>query len=272
MVNDIALESWLKTIKEGKKGILATVLQENETQYHPLRIFLSEDSEIVSTVKDKKLLNDIKVNLEVKMNEKNPKSETIEIIVPSGDIVNLFIDIYTPPLQIMIFGAGHDAIPVAKYSISLGFETTVIDPREAFNNEENFPGAERIIAHPEQYANQIMIEQNTFVIVMNHHMEKDCQALQFALKSDAPYVGALGPYSRREKMMNHLYDSGVHFSEDELDKLHNPIGLDIGAETPEEIAFSILSEIIAIRNGHKGGLLDGKSKIHKNSSKYEAVY
>src|SRR5699024_3656564 len=161
--------------------------------------------------------------------------------------ITVFVDVFVPQARVMIFGAGHDAIPVAKYSVSLGYDTTVVDAREGFNTEALFPNTKRIIAHPESYAEKVTITENTYVIVMNHHIEKDRKTLEFVLPSNAAYVGVLGPRSRRERMMNQLRDEGVFLEESELQKMYNPVGLDIGAEKPEEIAISILSEIILYR-------------------------
>src|SRR5699024_12048232 len=104
---------------------LATVLQVNSDSYEPSRMFLNEDSEMTDTIQNDKLVKVIKSKMEEKLNEKNSQSETIEMALNDGSIINLFIDVYTPPAQILIFGAGHDAVPVARYSMSLGFHTTV---------------------------------------------------------------------------------------------------------------------------------------------------
>ncbi|HIV82132.1 MAG TPA: XdhC family protein [Candidatus Salinicoccus merdavium] len=269
MTKDIVYDSWLKSIRENKTSALATVLQVDSDSYEPSRMFLNEDGEMTDTIQNDKLVKVIKSKMEEKLNEKNSQSETIEMALNDGSIINLFIDVYTPPAQILIFGAGHDAVPVARYSMSLGFHTTVVDAREGFNNERDFPGAERIIVHPENFDKEVAITKNTYVIVMNHHIVKDTISLKYALESDAPYVGVLGPRSRREKMMNQLYEENTVFTDSELAKMYNPVGLDIGADSPEEIAISIISEIIAITKGHNGGFLHDKNSIHKYTSKYE---
>lgn len=269
MTNDITYDSWLKSIKKNKISALATVLQDDSKPYEPLRMFLNEDGEMTDTIRNKELIKVIKNKLEKKINEENSQSETIEMALNDGSIIHLFIDVYTPPLQVMIFGAGHDAVPVAGYSMSLGFTTTVVDAREGFNNEKYFPGADRIIVQPENFNQAVNITKNTYVIVMNHHIVKDTMSLKYALESDAPYVGVLGPRSRRKKMLNQLYEENTFFTDSELSKMYNPVGLDIGAESPEEIAISIIAEIIAITKGHNGGFLHGKNNIHKYTSKYE---
>jgi len=269
MTKDMVYDSWLNSIKENKISVLATILQGDSESYKPLRMFINEDGETADSIQNKKLIRVIKSKLEEKINEKNGQSETIEMAMNDGSIINLFIDVFLPSARIMIFGAGHDAVPVARYSMSLGFHTTVVDAREGFNNEKDYPGAERIVVQPENFHKEVTITKNTYVIVMNHHIVKDTMALKYALESKAPYVGVLGPRSRREKMLNQLYEENTIFTDLELSKMYNPVGLDIGAESPEEIAISILAEIIAITKGHNGGFLHDKNSIHKYTSKYE---
>lgn len=271
MATDQPFEKWLLSIKEEKVCGLASILQTNEamTTYEPLRLFADAGGNIESTISDSLLEKQIATRLTEKLSERNPVSETIELQLNNEELFSVFFDIYTPPTSIMIFGAGHDAIPVAKYSISLGYPTTVVDARENFNNETNFPNTKRIIARPASYADKVQITDHTYIIIMNHHIEKDRETLTHALRSVAPYVGVLGPRSRRDRMIEQLRDEGIEFSNEQFDKMYNPVGLDIGAESSEEIAISILAEIITIRNGHQAGFLHGKNKIHKYSSTYE---
>src|SRR5690625_5041297 len=200
MHNDKAYDSWLEAIRNNKSCALATVLHGEETEnFEPMRVFLDEDGRMVNTV-DETVVGVICARLKEKLAEDNAKGEIVKIALEDGGVVSVFMDVHHPPVQVMIFGAGHDAVPVAKYSVSLGFDTTVVDARETFNNAERFAGAERLIVQPEHYREHVNIKKNTFVIIMNHHMEKDRESLAFALKSEAPYVGVLGPRSRREKM------------------------------------------------------------------------
>lgn len=193
-----------------------------------------------------------------KLAQQTASSETIFLTKKTGEEVRMFFDVYFPPPKLCLFGAGHDAIPLAQLSSTLGYQTIVIDSRPAFNTRERFPTAHSLLAQPGK------MDSRSYCVIMNHHLERDIEALAFSLESAAPYVGLLGPRIRRAKMMNHLKEQGVSFSNRELEKLHSPIGLDIGAETPEEIALSIMAEITAFRNGHNGGFLREKTFIHKH--------
>ncbi len=272
MHNDTAYDAWLESLQKNESCVLATVLHGEDAQnFEPARVFLNEHGDTASTIDDTVLREMIRVRLGGKLEEKNGKGGIVKIALQDGDVVDVFIDIHHPPVQVMIFGAGHDAVPVAKYSTSLGFETTVVDARENFNSEANFPDSKRIIVQPDRYREDITITKNTYVIIMNHHIEKDKESLSFVLQSDAPYIGVLGPRSRREKMMNQLDEEGMTFSDAQISRMYNPIGLDIGAESPEEIAISILSEIIALNKGHRGGFLHDKHSIHKYPSSHEVT-
>jgi xanthine/CO dehydrogenase XdhC/CoxF family maturation factor len=206
-----------------------------------------------------------------KLMESNPKSETRTFTLPEGFDIHVFIDVYIPPSEIMIFGAGHDAIPVANYAVSLGFKTTIIDQRTFYNNKERFPFASRQIVSPAYFNEKIKISYRTYIVVMNHHLEKDQETLKFVLRSESPYIGVLGPRSRQTRMLKAIEAEGILFDEKELERIHSPIGLDIGAVSPDEIALSILSEIVAKKNGHSGGFLRGSDHIHKAASMKELV-
>jgi xanthine dehydrogenase accessory factor len=196
-----------------------------------------------------------------KLKERNPSCET-RTINSMNDELPIFFDVHIPPPHICIFGAGHDAIPVAQLSHQLGFRTTIIDGRPAFNTKERFPHAKRVINHPKYYESIQDITPNSYVIVMNHHLDRDIETLKYVLKSNVQYVGVLGPRKRRDKMLAILEEANVTFSNTDLEKMHSPVGLDIGAVTPEEIALSILAEIVAIQKGHTGASLKDSLYIH----------
>jgi xanthine dehydrogenase accessory factor len=170
----------------------------------------------------------------------------------------LFFDISLPPTSLVVFGAGADASPLVEQGWTLGLAVTVVDVREAFLTPERFPGATLVAAHSGQFAQSVTIDARTFVVIMNHHLERDRESLRFALDSDAPYIGLLGPRSRYRKLLAALRASGYQPDSAALDRVRSPVGLALGAETPEEIALSILGEIVAIRRGFDGGFLAGR--------------
>ena len=164
-----------------------------------------------------------------------------------------FIDAVKKSEQLIIAGAGQDAIPVAELAHRSGFSVTIIDSRAHFNNEQRFPHATHITNPFEIDFTQL---RNSWWVIMNHHQQKDEETLKLAIESQPKYIGVLGPTYRTNEMLMHIgYDmtSGP---------IYSPIGLDIGAETMDEVAISIISELMSLRAGRKGCSLHGRTKIH----------
>jgi xanthine/CO dehydrogenase XdhC/CoxF family maturation factor len=267
MSKQSAFEAWSACVEAEQAGVLATILHTGSplTEQESGRLFISDEVEPIGDLGEAEVNEQIIEIASQKLKENNPKSETVILILSDGKEISIFIDVYMPPIELMIFGAGHDAIPVANYSVSLGLKTTIVDSRSFYNSEERFPGTHRIVTSEETFQDKLTIGNRTHIIVMNHHLEKDQETLKFVLNSSSPYVGLLGPRSRRMRMLDGLKESGVVFSEQQLARLYSPIGLDIGAQTSEEIAISILTEVIAVKNGHRGGFLQGSEVIHHHS-------
>lgn len=262
MPQPLAFDAWLDCIQEKREGVLATVLQTGEAG-PPGRLFIPKEGQAVGTLGDSALDAQALLAAAKKLNEPNPKPQTKGLHNAEKKEVSVFMDVYIPPLTLLIFGAGHDAIPVAKYGVSLGFHTVVVDQRPFYNSEERFPGATRVIAETAKFAERLFIDSRTYIIVMNHHLEKDQETLKFVLPSQAPYIGVLGPRSRRMRMLESLEKEGVRFENSQLERMYSPVGLDIGASGAEEIAISVLGEIIAVKNGHTGGFLHNSMHIHQ---------
>jgi xanthine/CO dehydrogenase XdhC/CoxF family maturation factor len=176
----------------------------------------------------------------------------------------LFYEIMTPPPDLVIFGAGHDAAPVARTAWMLGFTVTVVDVREAFLTPDRFPGATLACAHFSQFADRVKPRAGAFMLVMNHHVERDQESLRFCLESGAAYIGVLGPRSRYERLLAGLAAQGYAPDASATARVRSPVGLSLGAETPQEVAVSILGEILAIRRGFEGGFLSGSARsLHR---------
>ncbi|MCY3777527.1 MAG: XdhC family protein [Candidatus Aminicenantes bacterium] len=167
----------------------------------------------------------------------------------------VFLDVNRPPLELVVFGAGVDAVPVVRLALSLGFSVNVVDPRPSLNRPERFPGARTTISHPTEFPEKVAMPAGSYALIMNHQLDRDGAGIRYSLESGALYVGVLGPRPRFQKLMDELADEGFRPGRDALDRIHNPVGLDIGAEGPEQIAVSILAEILAVHNGFGGGFL-----------------
>jgi xanthine dehydrogenase accessory factor len=155
----------------------------------------------------------------------------------------LFLEFISPPPTLIAVGGVHVTIALLSMARILGFRTVVIDPRKLWGNEERFPHIDRLIqVWPEVAFQQMDITHSTAVAVLTHDPKLDDAALKFALKSPAFYLGALGSKRTNADRHGRLLKEG--FTERDLSRLHAPIGLDINAKTPEEIALAIMSEVV----------------------------
>ena len=179
-------------------------------------------------------------------------------------VVEALIEFIRLPLPLFIFGAGADAIPLARMAKDLGWTVTVVDHRPAFVSKERFATVDHLtLARPEEVAEKVTIPSNTAAVILTHDVSHDLQLLSVLLPSQALYIGLLGPSKRAELLLEKLRETGFTPTAQQLSRLHAPIGLNIGAESPEELALSILSEIQAFLNGRSGGFLrDHSGPIH----------
>jgi xanthine dehydrogenase accessory factor len=161
--------------------------------------------------------------------------------------VEVFVEVVLPPPTLIAVGGVHITIALMALAKTLGYRTVVIDPRSAFGNEERFPNVDRLIQlWPDEAFQQIPLTRSTAVAMLTHDPKLDDPALKIVLPSPAFYVGALGSKTTQAKRRQRLLEDGL--AEQQLNRLHGPIGLEIGAGTPEEIAMSIMAEIVAARS------------------------
>jgi xanthine dehydrogenase accessory factor len=163
-----------------------------------------------------------------------------------GGEMKVFIDILQPKEEVLIFGAGHIAVCVSKLAKMVGFKVTVIDSRKEFANQDRFPEADEIIAEgTEKALTYLKITPSTYIIIVTRGHLKDEEVLGSVIKSGAAYIGMIGSLKKNATVFQRLTKKGI--SQEEMDKVHAPIGIDINAQTPEEIAVSIMAEIIPVR-------------------------
>jgi xanthine dehydrogenase accessory factor len=156
----------------------------------------------------------------------------------------LFLEYISPAPTLVVVGGVHITVALVSLAKTLGFRTVLIDPRSVWGNAERFPDVDRLIqAWPQEAFRQLTITRGTAIVMLTHDPKLDDPALKIALNSPAFYIGALGSKTTNAKRRQRLLQDGL--SEEQWSRLHAPIGLDIGAETPEEIALAILSEVVA---------------------------
>ncbi|MEP0987567.1 XdhC/CoxI family protein [Ekhidna sp.] len=188
---------------------------------------------------------------------------------------NAFIEYFAPAVSLVIVGAGNDTQGLALMAETLGWNIYVVDGRPSHASESRFTSScQIIVAKPEEALQNIPINEHTVFVLMTHNYHYDLSILNRILPYDqVPYIGILGPKKKFQRMVDELKEKGIEISQEQLDRIYAPIGLEIGAETPEEIAISVLSEINAVLNGTKGTFLrDKQGHIHtKENTQFDTL-
>jgi xanthine dehydrogenase accessory factor len=181
-----------------------------------------------------------------------------------SDELEAFFEFIPPNLHLVIAGAGNDAQPLVSMASVLGWQITVLDGRPAYASLNRFPNADSVlITKPENVFDHVTIDPQTVFVLMTHNYNYDLALMPLIMSKDFSYLGMLGPKKKLERMYNELSDTGFLITEDMKAKIHGPVGLDIGAETAEEIALSIVAEIKAVMTGRSAKFLkDKKAPIH----------
>lgn len=190
-------------------------------------------------------------------------------VVEYGDD-HVFIEALAPPPVLIVFGAVHVAQALTTHASLLGFRVIVSDARPAFTTEERFPEAHAVIrGWPEEVTGNLQADRRTYVVLLSHDARFEDPVLEWGLRQDLRYLGAMGSRRTHAKRVDKLAAKG--FTDAEIARIHGPVGLDIGAETPGETAISILAEMIQVRYGAGTGLsLRGREgRVHRQRTEDE---
>lgn len=251
-LHDPVTGAWLNALEGGEAAALVVWLGGEG------KLLVRPNGEVLGQLADAQLHAFAVQQAQTRLNMREPRA--VSVSSPDGRV--LFIDVNTPPPPLVIYGAGHDAIPLSAQAHALGYDVHVIDPRTAYLTAARFAGATLHELSPDEL-DKFQMPQRAQVVIMNHHLDRDRVCLAHALQSGAEYVGVLGPRTRAEDLLSALKAEGVTLSAEQLARLRAPIGLRIGAEAPEEVALSILAELMAWRRGYSGGFLNGhEGRIH----------
>lgn len=176
----------------------------------------------------------------------------------------VFLEFIPPAVQLVIAGAGNDVKPLTEIAHILGWESIVLDGRANYAQKDRFPAACQVkITKPEQVLQQVFVDEYTYFVLMTHNYNYDKTLLKELTASRVKYIGLLGPKKKFERILNELEEEGTILNSDQISSIYAPVGVDIGAETSEEIALSVITEIKAIHSNKKSSHLRYKvTPIH----------
>jgi len=238
---------YLTAVLSQRKSFITTTLVSSNFENQPIgsRLYF-HDSEVSHSDFNSEISDLLRRQIAVNETDKLSRLE-------SFDFGEVFFETISPPINLQLFGAGYDALPLVKFAKELGWRVSVVDHRPAFANAERLPEADEVLtASVKDLDDAFFEDENSVAVIMTHNYDRDREILPRLLNSKCLYVGALGPKKRTEKI---LAETDKTFNAKQLEKLHAPVGLDIGADTPEAIALSIVAEIQAVLKNREGGFL-----------------
>jgi xanthine/CO dehydrogenase XdhC/CoxF family maturation factor len=252
-VNTISLLR--KIVDQRKNAVLGTVFNMNANANQPgTCCFINEEENIFL---EQKLKSELQENSRMVL-------ENEMTIVKEMDNNEVLFQFIPPVVRLVIVGAGNDAIPLMKIADCIGWEVVVADGRRTHATQHRFEKAKVIVTKPENLMQHFSFDAQTVFVLMTHNFNYDLAVLKQLISISPIYVGLLGPKEKRNRMLNELTESGLNVPQSFLENVYGPAGLDIGAETAEEIALSIVAEIKAVVSNKKGNSLrDKKAEIHE---------
>ncbi len=242
--------------RQGRRGAVATIVSKTGSvpSFSTAKMLVRDDGSIVGTIGGGRVEADVLQAARQVMDEEKPRTLTFDLRRNPGDDPGLicggelevFVEPITPAAALYIFGAGHVALSLYKIAQVAGFDVTVIDDRSAYANRERFPEARDIIVEDIGTACAgLPVNQNSYIVIVTRGHTEDTRALRWAVSTPVRYVGMIGSKRKVLTVFGQLQKEGV--SGEILHRVHAPIGLEIGALTPEEIAVSITAELISVR-------------------------
>jgi xanthine/CO dehydrogenase XdhC/CoxF family maturation factor len=234
-------------------GVLATVFTAQEAAQIPIGTHLMMDAEGRIIFASEALMGSQAIIEAAQMVLAEQRSVVKTFTTENGKI-EVLLEIITPPTPLIIFGAGPDAVPLSQLAKGLGWHVTVVDHRPAYAKQAHFIMADQVIlSRPELVTERMALDNRTVAVIMTHHYMTDRVLLETLLASPVCYLGALGPRNRTQRLLQEIQEAGMTtLSDDRLKHLYGPVGLDIGAETPEEVALAIIAEIQAVLTQRSG--------------------
>lgn len=262
-----------RIIETRTAGAAAVIIPDNHHSgakaFRTERLLFTADDDCRRTIVNAEVLDDV---ISAARGEFHSQIKSYKVDKGTSPVCEVFVESIQPAPSVVIFGAGDDTQPLARFCSEVGWHVSVFDHRAALANRERFPLADEIVvARPETVMEKINFDRRTFAVLMTHNYEHDFELLRKLLPSNCRYVGCLGTKKRTNKMLLELREEGGWQPDSEqLNKIYAPVGLDTGAETPEEIAVSILAEMRAVLSKRAGGHLRNiNAPIHGEPLEYQ---
>jgi len=246
---------------ERKDAVVATVfsLKRQAAQQGTLLFYRENETPIYANNTALNILEDVKQALNIKA--------TVVRQLHDEQENEVLADYINPPVSLVIVGAGNDVQPLVKMTSLLGWEITIGEGRATHATKKRFPEAKNVfVVKPEQLLENISIDAQTYFVLITHNYKYDLAVLKLLVQTNCNYIGILGPKTKLNRMLDDLNNEGIQLTEEKLTTIYGPVGLDLGAETAEEIALSIVAEIKAVMSGKQGVSLKYKTeKIHSST-------
>ena len=249
-------EQIVKLRGEGRRGAVATIVNVRGSipSFKTAKMLVRDDGSIVGTIGGGCVEAEVWQAAREVMESEKPRTLTFNLNqdpkydtgLVCGGTLDIFIEPVLPPASLYIFGAGHVSVNLYKVARDAGFDVTVVDDREAYANRERFPEAKEVIAEDfEQAMARLIPSESSYIVITTRGHRDDMRVLRWAVQTQARYIGMIGSKRKTIAIFRELTKEGIpaHLFE----RVHAPVGLDIGAVTPEEIAVAITAELIAIR-------------------------
>jgi xanthine dehydrogenase accessory factor len=251
------VDELIKIQEEGASGVLATVVEaEDGAVESGQKILIRDGRPVLGAIADERLAAAIVAEAGARLKEE--KSKLVALALPSGGTAQVFFEVLPAPPNLIVVGAGHIAVPLVKIAKVLDYRVTVLDDRILFANRERFPDADDIrVGDMAAELKAMAITPSTYIVLITRGHKYDEPCLREIIHGDAKYIGMIGS-RRRIKACFERFKNEEKIAEEVIERVYAPIGLDIATETPEEIALSIMAEIVKVRRGGSASSLSGK--------------
>jgi xanthine/CO dehydrogenase XdhC/CoxF family maturation factor len=259
-------------LQQRQVGVLATLFGVEGSMKAKVgnRLMLSEQRAASHDIGDGDLAEAILDDSQHALESGRSKATTFATATGRAEV---FIEVIQPSVPFVIFGAGQDAVPLVRFAKELGWHVTLVDPRPGYATPTRFPLADTlIVCRPEEVCEHIKISSRTVAAVMTHNFLHDSELLRTLWPSPLRYVGILGSGQRTRRLLDQVQGTGQSHRDHSLGLVYGPMGLDIGADTPEEIALAVVAEIKAVLTGRSGGMLRTREgPLHERSDAVDMV-